>query len=107
MSRVQEFYDRVEAEHNSFITDLETADVDDILKSAKNIMMHQEVYNYFIKFEPICEDKFSEFMDEEKPIQAICERYNPSQEELHEEIETIIDSIISSHEQEQGGMDLC
>ena len=104
MSKVQEFYDRVEAEHNSFITDLETASVDDILRASKNIMMHQEVYKYLIGREPFEEDRYEELLDIEKPIQAICEKYNPLDEELHETIETIMDSIVEEQSQKQGGM---
>ena len=48
-----------------------------------------------------------ETMDVENPIQAICEKYHPLGEELHETIETIMDSIIEEQSQEQGGMDLC
>lgn len=107
MSREQEFYDRVEAEYNSFINDIETMNTDAVIANAKNIMMFQEIYTYMTEFEPIAEDRYAEFLDEEKPIQAICERYNPPKEELHETIETIIDTIIESHTQEQGGMDLC
>ena len=107
MSRVQEFYDRVEDEYNSFINDIETMDTDQVLKNAGNIMMFQEVYKFLLSREPVDEDTYSEFLDVEKPIQAICEKYHPLGEELHETIETLMDSVIQEQTQEQGGMNLC
>ena len=107
MSREQEFYDRVELEYNSFVNDSETMDTDQVLQNARNIMMFQEVYKFLVGQEPVGEDRYAEFLDVEKPIQAICEKYHPLGEELHETIETIMDSIIEEQSQEQGGMDLC
>ena len=107
MSRVQEFYDRVELEYNSFVNDIETMDTDQVLKNAGNIMMFQEVYKFLLSRESVDEDTYSEFLDVEKPIQAICEKYHPLGEELHETIETLMDSVIQEQTQEQGGMDLC
>ena len=107
MSRVQEFYDRVELEYNSFINDIETMDTDQVLKSAGNIMMFQEVYKFLLSREPVDEDRYAEFLDVEKPIQAICEKYHPLGEEWHETIETLMDSVIQEQTQEQGGMNLC
>ena len=94
MSKVQDFYDRIEMEYNSFINDIETMDTDAVLKNAGNIMIFQEVYKYLTEFEPIGEDRHVEFLDEEKPIQAISKRYHESQEELHGTFDSIIDSII-------------
>ena len=107
MSREQEFYDRVELEYNSFVNDIETMDTDQVLQNARNIMMFQEVYKFLVGQEPVGEDRYAEFLDVEKPIQTICEKYHPLGEELHETIETIMDSIIEEQSQEQGGMDLC
>lgn len=103
MSRVQDFYDRVELEYNSFVNDIETMDTDQVLKSAGNIMMFQEVYKYLTEYEPVADDRYSQFLNEEKPIQAICERYRESQEELHETFETILDSIIEEQAPVKGG----
>lgn len=103
MSRVQEFYDRVEAEYNSFVNDIETMDTDAVLENAGNIMMFQEAYKYLTEYEPVGDDRYSQFLNEEKPIQAICERYRESQEELHETFETIMDSIIDEQEPIKGG----
>lgn len=103
MSRVQEFYDRVEAEYNSFINDIETMDTDAVLENARNITMFQEVYKFLISREPVDEDAYSRFLDVEKPIQAICEKYHPLGEELHETIETLMDSIVEEQEPIQGG----
>jgi len=103
MSRVQEFYDRVEAEYNSFINDIETMDTDAVLENARNITMFQEVYKFLISREPVDEDAYTGLLDVEKPIQAICERYHPLGEKLHETIETIMDSIVEEQEPIQGG----
>lgn len=103
MSRVQEFYDRVEAEYNSFINDIETMDTDAVLANAGRIMMFQEVYKYLTEYEPVSDDRYPQVLNEEKPIQAICERYRESQEELHETFETIMDSIVEEQEEVQGG----
>lgn len=103
MSRVQEFYDRVEAEYNSFINDIETMDTDAVLENAGRIMMFQEVYKYLTEYEPVSEDRYPQILNEEKPIQAICERYRESQEELHETFETIMDSIIEDQAPVKGG----
>ena len=98
MSKVQDFYDRVELEYNSFVNDIETMDTDAVLKNAGNIMMFQEIYKYLTEFEPVGEDKYAEFLDEEKPIQAICGRYHETQEEMYETFESIIDSIIEEQD---------
>lgn len=98
MSKVQDFYDRVEMEYNSFINDIETMDTDAVLENAGNIMIFQEIYKYLTEFEPIGEDRYAEFLEEEKPIQAICKRYHESQEEMHETFESIIDSIIEEQD---------
>ena len=98
MSKVQDFYDRVELEYNSFVNDIETMDTDAVLENAGNIMMFQEIYKYLTEFEPVGEDRYAEFLDEEKPIQAICGRYHETQEEMHETFESIIDSIIEEQD---------
>lgn len=103
MSRVQEFYDRVEDEYNSFINDIETMDTDAVLENAGRIMMFQEVYKYLTEYEPVSDDRYPQILNEEKPIQAICERYRESQEELHETFETIMDSIIEDQAPVKGG----
>lgn len=103
MSRVQEFYDRVEDEYNSFINDIETMDTDQVLKNAGNIMMFQEVYKFLLSREPVDEDTYTGFLDVEKPIQAICEKYHPLGEELHETIETLMDCVIQEQTPVKGG----
>jgi len=103
MSRVQEFYDRVEDEYNSFINDIETMDTDQVIENASRIMMFQEVYKFLMGQEPVGEDRYAELLNVEKPIQTICEKYHPLGEELHETIETIMDTVIEESISVKGG----
>ena len=103
MSRVKKFYDRVEDEYNSFINDIETMDTDQVIENASRIMMFQEVYKFLMGQEPVGEDRYAELLNAEKPIQTICEKYHPLGEELHETIETIMDTVIEENISAKGG----
>ena len=101
MTKEQEFYNRVEDEYDDFFQEVEEYDTEEVLNEAQRIAKMQSIYEYLTEFRPIGEDRYPELMDCENPLGEICDRYNPSAEEYHEELCVIIEDLIRDIKKKQ------
>lgn len=93
MTKEQEFYNRVEDEFDDFVHEIEEYDVSDILCESERIAKIKSIYDYLTEHRPVNEENYSLFMNVEKPIEAICNKYDYDKEEYHRELNGVIETL--------------
>lgn len=93
MTKEQEFYNRVEDEFDDFVHEIEEYDVSDILCESERIAKIKSIYDYLTEHRPVNGENYSLFMNVEKPIEAICNKYDYDKEEYHRELNGVIETL--------------
>ena len=93
MSNLEVLYDRIEDEYYGLRDEWREYEFEDIMADVERIAKLKSVFNYIKQHEPFSENQAVHFLKMENPLQFICDRYNPIEEEVHEEYKTVIDDI--------------
>lgn len=101
MTKEQKFYNRVEDEFDDFVQEIEEYDVSEFLSESERIAKMKSVYEYLTKYRPINEENYPQFMNFEKPIEAICNKYHYDQEEYQEELSRVIESLTNEYKMDK------
>lgn len=101
MTKEQEFYNRVEDEFDDFVQAIEEYDVSEILSEAEKIAKMKSIYEYLTQHRPVSNENYPLFMNFEKPIETICNKYHYDKEEYHEELSGAIESLIKEYQMDK------
>ena len=106
--------EKIDKEYETFLEDLEEYDVDNIITSAEYISAMKNVHEYIRKDYIIKDDQIDYFLKLDRPLDAICDWYNPDEVEIIDDLGHAIWEIVDKglyidDEQEDdihGGMEL-
>lgn len=101
MTKEQEFYNRVEDEFDDFVQEIEEYDVSEILSEAEKIAKMKSIYDYLAEHRPVSNENYPLFMNFEKPIETICNKYHYDKEEYHEELSGVIETLTKEYQMDK------
>lgn len=93
MTKLEALYDRIEDEYYGLRDEWREYEFEELMSDIERIAKLKSMFNYIKQHEPFSENQAEHFLKMENPLQFICERYNPIEEEVHEEFKTVIDDI--------------
>lgn len=94
MDKREQLLEKIEKEYETFLEELEDYDVDNIVDSAQYIYLMTEV-RYNIREGYVLEDEedIDYFLKLDKPLNAICDWYEPNNTDLCEDLDRVITEI--------------
>lgn len=121
MTKREQLLKQIEEEYGDFLNQVEKYDVEEIMYNSAMIAKMKAMYDYLTLHDPMTDEMVEHFVKLTKPLETICRRYNPLEEETHEEFMTVISDIaerkevlmsrkyvvLEAADEPQGGMDLC
>ena len=122
MTEREQLINHIEEEYDDFLDELDKYDVGEVILNSAMIAKMKVIYEYLTLFDPMTDEMVEHFVKLNNPLETICRRYNPIEEETHEEFMTVISDIAkrklclvngkfvpmdAESEQKQGGIDLC
>ena len=93
MTVLEELYDRIETEYYGLREEWSEYEFEELMCDVGKIAKMKSIYNYIRQHEPFSEKQAEHFLKMQNPFQVICNRYDPSEGEIHEEYKTVIDDI--------------
>ena len=93
MTVLEELYDRIENEYYGLREEWSEYEFEELMCDVGKIAKMKSIYNYIRQHEPFSEKQAEHFLKMQNPFQVICNRYDPSEGEIHEEYKTVIDDI--------------
>ena len=93
MTKLEALYDRIEDEYYGLRDEWREYEFEELMSDIERIAKLKSMFNYIKQHEPFSENQAEHFLKMENPLQFICDRYNPIDEEVHEEFKTVIDDI--------------
>ena len=96
MSNLKTLYERIEKEYYGLRDEWSEYEFEELMVDVGKIAKMKSIYNFIRQNESFTEEQAEHFLKMDNPFQFICSRYNPSTEELHEEIQTVVDDIYNN-----------
>lgn len=90
MDKREQLLEKVDKEFKTFLDDLEQYDVENIIDNAEYIAKMKTVHDYIKKDYIIKEDQIDYFLKLDKPLDAICDWYEPNEVEIINDLEHVI-----------------
>lgn len=85
--------ERIEREYYQLRDEWREYEFEELMVDVGGIAKMKSIYNFIRQNEPFTEEQAEHFLKMDNPFQFICSRYNPPQEEMHEEYKMVIDDI--------------